>query len=297
MNDPVGLKKFDKLLPYLLLLPAFSIAMVILVYPFVNGLILSFTSYSLIQPEYIWVGFKNYIQIFSDPIYYEVVFNSFFILLIGTAVPVLIGLVLALLFDRPNLFLGVQLRGLVFIIWIIPMVVVALIWRVIFNADFGIMNFMLERAGLLHHKLRWFAGDWSARFAMIITYSWRSTPFFMVMILAALQTIPQTIVESAVVEGSTAVQRFFYIKFHYLKKIIFLAALLNVVRLFQDITLMYVQTGGGPGYSTTTLALHVYKYAFNNLQSGIAASIGVTWLVFLLILAGLYMRILQANED
>lgn len=286
---------YEQALPYLLLIPAFFIAGVVLIYPLLNGLRLSFTDYSLIKPSYTWIGFQNFKTIFSDPVYWEVFLNSIFIIFSSVAVQLLLGLAIALLLNK-----HIPLRGLfrssVFIIWIIPLMVVALLWMIIFNSEFGILNFVLKEIGLIGKFIPWLGRQGAAKAAIIIVQGWRGVPFFMVMILAGLQTIPKDITDAATIDGANSVQRFFVIMLPFISHIVVLSALLSTVRLFQDITLIYILTNGGPVYATTTLAIHVYKEAFTNFQMGRAASIGVTWLIFLFILAVFYVRMVTKHE-
>ncbi len=292
------LKLYDRAFPYLLLIPAAVIAGVVLIYPLLNGIVLSFTSYTPFNPTYTWVGLNNYKLIFSDLVYWEVLFNSIFIIFSAALIQLLIGLALALLLNK-KIFMRIFFRGMIFIIWIIPMVIVALLWMIMYNGDFGIINFLLRRFGLLGEGeiIRWLGHQWYAKLAMIITYGWRGVPFFMVMSLAAMQTIPEDILDSATIDGANGIQRFFYIVLPFIQNILLLSFLLTVVRMFQDITLMFVQTQGGPLYATTTLALHVYKQAFTSLQTSTAATIGVTWLIFLFVLATFYIKIISKTES
>lgn len=290
-----GLTSSAAILPYLLLVPAFLIAAVVLVYPLGNGIILSLTSYSLIAPSYSWVGIQNFLSIFSDLVYWEVFANSIVIVFASVAGQLVLGLIVALLLNT-RLPLRGLFRSAVFVIWIIPMMVVSLLWMVIYNSEFGILNFLLARLGLIGERIYWLGRPWPARFSLIITYGWRGVPFFMVMILDALQTIPGDIIDAAKIDGANAVQRFRVITIPYIRHIILLSCLLSAVRLFQDITLIYILTNGGPVYATTTLGLHVYKQAFTGFQMGRAAAIGITWMLFLLILAVFYIRTVTRTE-
>jgi ABC-type sugar transport system permease subunit len=116
------------------------------------------------------------------------------------------------------------------------------------------------------------------------------------MILAALQTIPGDIVDASKIDGAGAFQRFVYITIPYIRHILLLSCLLSIVRLFQDITLIYILTLGGPKNATTTLSVYVYKQAFQSFQMAKAAAIGVTWLLFLLLLAVFYVRLVTRGE-
>jgi len=206
-----------------------------------------------------------------------------------------VGLVVALLLNAAVPLRGF-FRGAVFIIWIIPMMVVALLWMIIYNSEFGILNHILSSLGLIREYVAWLGRVWPAKFAIILTHGWRGVPFFMVMILAALQTIPRDIVDASKIDGAGALQRFAYITIPYIKHILLLACLLSIVRLFQDITLIYILTSGGPKNATTTLSVYVYKQAFQSFQMARAAAVGVTWLIFLMVLAMFYVRLVTRGE-
>jgi len=291
----LGLSLTDRALPYLLLVPALLVGGVVLVYPLVNGILLSFTSYTFIQPQYKWIGVRNFASLFKDPIYWEVLLNTVTLTFSAVILQLALGLALALLLNSSIPFRG-GFRGGVFFIWIMPEIVAALIWMIMLNSEFGILNFLLQWLGIAKHNVVWLGRPLEAKASLIMVYAWRGTPFFMVMILAALQTVPSTIVDASKIDGANAVQRFFVIIIPYIRDIIILCCLLSVVRLFQDVTQVTILTNGGPIYSTTTLAVHVYKQAFVGLQMGRAASVGVTWLIFLFVLAVFYIRLVTKGE-
>lgn len=290
-----GMTIGDRALPYLLLIPALVVGGIVLVYPLVNGVLLSFTGYTFIQPQYNWVGVKNFVTLFTSPIYWEVFLNTITLTFSAVALQLCMGLSLALLLNTELPGRGAFRSG-IFFIWIIPEIVTAMVWMILLNSEFGMINFILKYIGLIRENVIWLGRPVEAKLSIIMVYAWRGTPFFMVMILAALQTIPSTIIDASKIDGAGSTQRFFKIVLPYIRDILILCCLLSVVRLFQDITQIVILTNGGPIYSTTTLAVHVYKEAFIGLQMGRAASIGVTWLIFLFILAIFYIRVVTKGE-
>ena len=283
-----------RFLPYLLLVPAFFIAGLVLIYPLVNGMVLSTTSYSLIDPGYRWVGLANFRSILSDPVYWEVFLNS--IVIIGSAVVIqlAVGMAVALLLNTRVPLRG-AFRSSVFIIWIIPQIVISLLWLIMYNSEYGILNYALKGIGVIGEYVVWLGRPWPARIAHIITHGWRGVPFFMVMILAALQTIPTDIVDAARIDGAGSFQRFpgHHGALHPAHR-----------RPFRPAVRREAVPGhhaddhphpGGPVYATTTLGIYVYKEAFIGFQMGRASAIGVTWLVFLILLAAVYVA--HGHED
>jgi len=286
-----------KLGPYIYLLPIFIIGGVVIVYPLINGIVLSFTNYSLNIPLYDWNGIQNYIDLLKDRLFWEVFLNSIFIVFISVVLQLIGGLIFAILlnidFPLKNVF-----RSIIFSIWILPLVVISFLWLTIYNSEYGLINaFIRDVAGVHDSSIFWLGEVWLAKLALIIVYAWRGIPFFMVMILAALQTIPKDLFDASKIDGASNVQRFFFITIPYIKHILILSALLSVVRLFQDITVIYVLTMGGPINATTTLSVYVYKTAFLGMQLGKAATIGVFWLLFLSIFAIFYTRMVMKRDN
>ena len=164
-----------RFLPYILLVPAFFIAGLVLIYPLVNGMVLSATSYSLIDPGYRWVGLANFRSILSDPVYWEVFLNS--IVIIGSAVVIqlAVGMAVALLLNTRVPLRG-AFRSSVFIIWIIPQIVISLLWLIMYNSEYGILNYVLKGIGVIDEYVVWLGRPWPARIAHIITHGWRGCP-------------------------------------------------------------------------------------------------------------------------
>jgi multiple sugar transport system permease protein len=293
-NNP-GLRFSERAFPYLLLIPALMVGGIVLIYPLINGVALSFTDYTFMKPVYNWIGLKNFIGIFTDPIFWEVFKNTLIMVFSAVGLQLGIGLGLALLLNKQFPLRGVFRSG-IFFIWIMPEIVAAMLWMIILNSEFGILNFVLERLGIIDEFIMWRGRPVEAKISLIMVYAWRGTPLFMVMILAALQTVPKHILDASKIDGANSFQRFFIIVIPFIKHIIVLTCLLSTFRLFQDVTIIYNLTNGGPVYSTTNLAVHVYKTAFTTMQMSRAATVGVTWLVFLFALAVVYIRIITRGE-
>lgn len=293
-NSRRALRLRSSLFPYLLLLPGFAISGIVIVYPLLNGIYMGFTDFSLINQTYTFNELHNFVQIFTKPMYRLVFFNSIFIVFVSVFWQLFFGLVLALLVDSK--IPGEKIfRSTIFIIWIIPMMVVTLLFFVIFNTEYGIFNHLMNRLHLISRNVAWLGERWPARIALIITYSWRGIPFFMVLLLAALQTVPQELVEAARIDGARDWHLFRFITIPFIMPIAVLACLLSSIALFQDITATFIMTNGGPVYATTTVGLFIYKEAFQNFQMGQASAVGTIWLFFMVLLAFLYVKVVSRN--
>lgn len=277
-------------------MPALIFAVVFLAYPLLKGIYISFTNASPLKPVQRFVGLDNYTYLLSSPEFYVVLLNS--VLLVGGAIAIsmIVGLGFALLVNQrlPGTTL---FRAGVFQIWIVPWISVAILWGWMFNSDYGIVNYLLMSAGLISEKVNWFSDSATARLVIVLGFAWRMIPFMMVVTLAALQSINKEILEAADVDGATPVQRFFTITLPLLRPMLVTLALLQLVKLFQEITLPWVLTQGGPVNSTTTLSLYTYKLAFQQWDYALAAATGVMWLALLGLIGFVAILLMRRSYD
>lgn len=286
----------DRAFGIALLLPAFAIIAGIILFPLLDAMRLSVTATNLInirrQPL---VGLRNYQQIFTDPTYWQVVGNTFFITGASVASSVLIGMALALALNGLAAGRGL-LRALFIVPWLVPGVVIGVTWNWMLSTETGIVNYLIRAAGLAADNLPWLADGTLSMVAVNGVFVWSSVPFIMVTLLAGLQAIPAELVEAAVVDGATFGQRFRLVVLPLLLPIITIATILRVIYTIQNFVIVYMLTQGGPGYATETLALYVYETAFNAARLGKASAIGVTWFCYLLVFVVIYLRLVERGE-
>lgn len=286
----------DRAFGVALLLPAFAIIAGIILFPLLDAMRLSVTATNLInirrQPL---VGLRNYQQIFTDPTYWQVVGNTFFITGASVASSVVIGMALALALNGLAAGRGL-LRALFIVPWLVPGVVIGVTWNWMLSTETGIVNYLLRTAGLASANLPWLADGTLSMVAVNGVFVWSSVPFIMVTLLAGLQAIPAELVEAAVVDGATFGQRFRLVVLPLLLPIITIATILRVIYTIQNFVIVYMLTQGGPGYATETLALYVYETAFNAARLGKASAIGVTWFCYLLVFVVIYLKLVDRGE-
>ncbi len=150
--------------------------------------------------------------------------------------------------------------------------------------------------GLLAHTRNWLASDLSAQLVIALGFAWRMIPFMMVVSLAALQSIPIEALEAASIDGATYLARLRFVVLPLIRNLLMIIGLLQAVKLFQEITLPWVLTQGGPGNATTTLSLYVYKLAFQRWNFGLASAVGTLWLLIVMVFALLYLRVATRNR-
>ena len=162
----------------------------------------------------------------------------------------------------------------------------------IFNQQYGMFNYILNSLGIIPNFIAWIGDPQTALFSVILANIWKGFPFHMIVLLAALQTIPTDIVEAAVIDGATALQRFRYITLPYLRYIIMIDLLISIIWTFQSFTTIWTMTEGGPITATTTLAISIYRTAIQAFDMGMGAAIGTIWLVVMLIFSVVFVRVI-----
>ncbi|MEZ5904483.1 MAG: sugar ABC transporter permease [Geminicoccaceae bacterium] len=184
------------------------------------------------------------------------------------------------------------MRTGVFQVWIVPWVAVAILWGWIFNSDYGVLNYLMQSAGLIDQPLQWLNRPHLAQFSLVVGFTWRLIPFMMVVSLAAIQTIPRDLHDAASVDGAGAWHRLRFITLPLVRNVLVVAGLLWGFRLFQEITLPWILTEGGPINATTTLSLFTYKIAFQQWDFGLASAAGTLWLLILVTFSVVYVRLM-----
>jgi multiple sugar transport system permease protein len=174
--------------------------------------------------------------------------------------------------------------------WVIPPISGALIWWWIFSAAQGILNYYLLQLGIVHRPVAWISEPGLAMYSVILANVWRIFPFYMVMLLAGLQTIPAELQDAASIDGANAVQRLRYVIIPSIRNIIVTVLTLGFIWAFQEFTMIWGITKGGPGFSTRTLLLYIYQTAFSFFRMGEAAAAGTIVLGILLVIAALALR-------
>ena len=272
-----------------LVLPGVLIVASLVLYPLLNGLYLSFTNESPLFQQTSFVGLDNYEALVGDSGYWVVVRNTIFIVGMSIAISTCIAYLLALALNT-GLRGAKFFRTAIFQVWILPWIVVAILWAWLFSENYGLVNYLLISAGIVDEPVKWLFHKQGAQWAVIMGYVWRSIPFLMVIILAALQGVSDEVVEAAEIDGANFFQRQSMIVLPMIRNILIVAMLLQSVKAFQELTLIFVLTKGGPINATMVLSLFTYKLAFEDWEFGLAAASAVLWLIMIMALAFLLMK-------
>jgi multiple sugar transport system permease protein len=279
----------ERLLPYWLLAPAVVVTVVIVFMPMAQAVFTSFYDLILFRPNASkFVGFGNYVKLFNDPVFWTALWNT--IIWIGLTVPLQmgLGLVAALLLNREFPWRGLA-RALIIIPWALPSVVIALMWRWIYDPNTGVLNDILIYLSIVQSAVPWLADPKVAIYAIIATLTWQGFPFFAVMILAGLQGIPRSQYEAASIDGASTWRQFVHITLPGIAPVLATAGLLRVIWVANSMDVIFVMTGGGPGYATHTLPLYAFIKARQNLDFGYGTAIAVTFTILLGAFVVLYL--------
>ena len=264
------------------MLPAAMFLILFLAYPLGLGIWLSMTS-SRIGLSGDFVGLDNFRWLFKDEIFWTSVFNTCFYTFVATILKFAIGFYLALLLNN-RLPFKAFIRAIVLLPWIVPTVLSAMAFWWIFDANYSIISWSLERMGIIERdEYINFLGDrWNARWSVIAANTWRGIPFVAITILAGLQTIPPSLYEAATIDGSNGWQNFRYITFPMLTPILAIVMTFSVLFTFTDFQLIYVLTRGGPANATDLMATLSFTRAIGGGFIGEGAAISTAMIPFLL---------------
>ena len=245
------------------------------------SLYLSFTDYDLFgKPE--WVGLKNYIKAFTDDQYFYQYFgNTFYFALVLVPVVLVISLFLAILINKKVGKIAKAYRVALFLPSITSTVAVSMVWLWIFNPDMGILNNFLTAIGFQNPPMWLSDPEWSKP-ALIIMRVWQMSGYYMLLFLAGLQTIPETLYEAAEVDGASSWQRFTRITVPMLSNTTFVVVILLIIESFNMFESIFVMTEGGPLGSTSTIMYYIYEQGFMSYNMGYASA--RAWIFFALIL-------------
>ena len=285
------LRRSDTLFALFLMAPALVVITVVVVYPLTRSIVLSFQSFDLTSPatQGQWVGFKHFINLFHNEFYRQSWKNAL-VYGIGTVFgQFIVGFAFAILLNQSIKFQN-WFRGIYLLPWVLPPIAAALLWWWIFDLSHGVLNLTLKQFGVITEYIPWISNPDIAMYSIIMASIWRWFPFDMVMLLAGLQTVDDELLDAAAVDGANRIQQFIHVVLPHMRNIIIVVLLLTTIWSFQEFTLIWGITKGGPVYATRTLNLFIYQTAFDFFRMGEAAAAGVVWLLFLLILAIIVVR-------
>jgi multiple sugar transport system permease protein len=280
----------------LLITPAALLLTLFQVVPIAIGANASFRDWALYNPKKTWVGLHHYEAVLSDPEFLWVVLpNTFIFMILSVAGALVLGLALALLLNRP--FAGQKIVQTVLLVpLMVAPVIAAIMMRWMFNDQFGIVNAVLEGLGLDGQP--WLVERWTAFGVIVMTDIWLWTPWYTLLLLAGLQSLPREPFEAAEIDGTSTWRVFTHLTLPMLQPVIVVCVVIRAIDAFRTFDIVWTLTGGGPGRSTELFSLYAYVLAFLNLDLGRGSAAAIVGgLIILVVGVGLYRLVDRVTKS
>ena len=267
-------------------------------YPMAQSLFFSLHRVSTLTLRTQWVGLANFRSLLADPDFATSFLNTLTWTVGAVTLQTVLGVGVALLLHG-RLVARSAARGLLLFPYLLPTAVAVLVWRWLFNDLYGLINHALMTAGLITEPVAWLSRSPNAMIAVILVGTWKFFPFVVIAVLARLQSIPDSLYEAARIDGASRWAQFWDITLPQLASVLAVVVLLRSIWDFKEFDLVYLMTGGGPGISTQTLPILVYREAFRMLNFGRGAAVAVMMFAFMLLFFALHIwgtRHLEADR-
>jgi multiple sugar transport system permease protein len=285
----------EDLLGVAMLAPALAYVILLVGVPFVLAIVLSFSTATAGSLSFGWAGFSNYADILADPIFRRALRNTAIVTIGSQLLVVVLATAAAQVFRAA--FHGRRAARFVLLLpWAVPVSLAAIAWTWIFDSTFSVINWTLKVAGLLDGWLYWLGDPGLALVAFIIVQAWRVFPFATVIVLAGLASLPQDVLEAAIVDGAGFWKRLFHVELPLLLPVVAVAVLFGVVYTATDLGVVYLLTGGGPANTTHVLPTLAFQRGIQGADLGQGAAIAVFLLPFLIVVAVAMLRLARHTE-
>lgn len=276
--------------PYLFLAPALAVTAAVVLFPVVQTAWMSLHDYILFRPHDVpFVGWRNFARALADEVFWLSLGNSVLWIALVVGLQFAAGFSAALLLNQ-SFWWRSAARALVIVPWALPSVIIGLMFTWMYDFHLGIVNDVLLRLGLVAKPVAWLSQPETAFYAVVVALIWQGFPFFCIVTLAGLQTIPGELLEAAEIDGATRGERLRFVILPGLVEILTTALLLRTIWVANSFDVILVMTGGGPGYATHTLPLYAFQRAYSGMEFGYGAALAVLLTAALLVVVIAYVR-------
>lgn len=283
-------------LAYAILTPTLLVILGLVAYPFFAAIYLSLQDKMVGAPGR-FVGLSNYVELFRDEVFLRTAWNSVVYTVVGVGLKFVIGLTMALVLDQERRFNNF-FRTLLFLPWAVPVVIVALNWRWIYDDLSGFLNNFLITFHITHDIISWLSDPRLAMGCVIAVVVWAGTPFYAMTFLAGLQAIPKELYEAAEIDGASIVQQFFFVTIPRLKTVFITTVMLSTIWTATNLQFVLILTKGGPASRTEIFPHLAYQTALGARRLGMGAAISlVVFPVLVVLIVMLTRRMLRERED
>lgn len=277
--------------------PALLIVFGVVLFPLVTTFLYSFMNIELTSAKRgAFVGLANYAEVLGSASFWAALGRTSYFTVVSTALETVLGLFIALLLNER--FFGVGfLRSIIIIPWAIPTIVNGSLWKWIYSGEYGVMNAIFLKLGLIGEYQSWLSEPLTAMNLVVLADAWKMTPLAVIFFLAALQSVNRDTYEAATVDGAGAIRRFFSLTLPYLTPTILIVLVMRTVEKFKAFDIFYMITRGGPANGTKVLMYETYQRAFTNLQYSQASTYAYLFVVIIAALTAVNVKLLGRSED
>lgn len=282
----------------LFILPAAITLCLFVIYPLIRGFIYAFTNYDGYSASFRFVGFQNFISIFSDKDFWLIMKNTFVLAIVYVVVLNILGVIFSVLLLRVGKKFSNTVKSILYLPCLIPMVVVGFVWKLMYDYNNGLINNAFSILKLTFAKQDWLGNPKLVILSTCITVIWYALGYYMVIYCAGLMGIPVEFYEVSDIEGASRWQEFKYVTVPLLAPAITINVVLSTIAILGCFDLPYTLTGGGgPGYFGTTLAIGIYSLFYSSLRAGKAFAMSAVLAVIAIVIAVIELRILIKREE
>ncbi len=277
--------------------PALAIILAVVLLPLATTFAYSFMNVELISAANgSFVGLANYAEVLGSRAFWAALGRTAYFTAASASLETILGLFIALLLNEE--FFGVKfLRSIVIIPWAIPTIVNGSLWKWIYNGEYGIMNAIFLKLGLISEYRSWLSDPFAAMNLVVVADAWKMTPLAAIFFLAALQSVNKATYEAATVDGAGPYRRFFSLTLPYLTPTLLVVLVMRTVEKFKAFDVFYMITRGGPANGTKVLMYETYQRAFTNLQYSQASTYAYLFVIIIASLTAFYIKALRKSEE
>jgi len=274
--------------------------MLVFIYiPVIQNFIFSLYRWSALDPTWDFIGFENYIRIYSDEIFWTSTINNIWYAIISVVVQIFFALVLAALIESKILSrqFGNFFRTSLFLPSLLIVTIVGVTWQLLLRPDIGLVNQMLRAAGLGSLTHAWLGEEVTAIFSIIGVSQWQWTGYVMILFIVAIQAIPKELYEAAIIDGANGIQKFFNITVPGVRETTLIMATITVIGAFKVFDIVWVMTAGGPNHASEVLGTYLYRSGFRNDEMGYASALATVLFMITFVLAFIQLRLGRSGEE
>ncbi|NLT96634.1 MAG: sugar ABC transporter permease [Christensenellaceae bacterium] len=295
-NMLIGGSWLDRHFPQVLSAPSIIVLVIVMAIPIGYSIILSFSKLNLSNQTMSFVGLDNYVKLFSDGRFLNSMGITLAFTFITVFLEIALGIAIALVLNKKFKGRGF-VRGLMILPWALPGVVNAIMWKWIFNANYGPLNALLTQTGIIDSYQLWLGQPVSAFFCVVFADLWKETPYVVLLTIAALATIPNDLYEAASIDGAGGWRSFWKITLPQIKPVVVVLVITKVIWALQTYDLIYIMTAGGPVNATEFITLLIQRTAIKYSEFGYASAMSYMLSIICFFLTYLYIKIFMRGEE